>query len=201
MLSFGSVSSFRLSRQRLAGGVLVLGALEVFAAGSGRAEEKPAWPTVEHVDPATGRFTFRAPRGWLVAQVPGRKRVTQVLGSGTVVRFVHFRSEIGPDSLQASCASERLTGPMGFEPMGTTHYAYAPATVGGHAALDSAVEVTYDAKIEGHRRWRQRTVSVVGVGESLCIIVHCPARVWKKSKTIRQQLDAIVASVAFNEQP
>ena len=63
--------------------------------------------------------------------------------------------------------------------------------------LESAFVVTYDAKVLGYQKWRQRTVTLVGGGESLCVMTYAPQEVWKKSKAIRAVLDAVVYSVKF----
>jgi hypothetical protein len=51
--------------------------------------------------------------------------------------------------------------------------------------------------LRGHQEWRQRTVTIVGGGVSLCIMTYAPARVWKKSKDARAALDAVVTSVVL----
>ena len=57
--------------------------------------------------------------------------------------------------------------------------------------------VHYDEPIDGHRDWRQRNLTVVGGGESVCIVAYAPLPVWKKSKPARNLLTAIVESVRF----
>ena len=47
----------------------------------------------------------------------------------------------------------------------------------------------------GVRDWRQRNLTVVGGGESLCVIGYAPAADWKKSKETRRLLEAVLASV------
>jgi hypothetical protein len=63
--------------------------------------------------------------------------------------------------------------------------------------MDSAFTVTYDAPIDGHTQWRQQNLTVVGKGESVCVIAHAPKSVWKKSKAARNLLTAIVGSIGF----
>jgi hypothetical protein len=58
--------------------------------------------------------------------------------------------------------------------------------------------VKYNAKILGFQEWRQRNVTVVGGGESLCVITYAPSVVWKKSKETRALLNGIVGSVVFH---
>jgi hypothetical protein len=61
--------------------------------------------------------------------------------------------------------------------------------------LDSAFVVSYDMPVLGEREWRQRNVTMVGKGHSLCAISYAPAKLWKKSKAARELLDGILASV------
>jgi hypothetical protein len=117
------------------------------------------------------------------------------------VWFLHYRAEVGLESLHVSCLSEHLAGPMEAGPTGYSEYDFVGRPYAGGISLDSAREIVYDVPLQGHTRWRQRNVTVVGGGASLCIIVHCPIKVWKKSKTIRRQLDGIVDSVTFRPLP
>jgi hypothetical protein len=57
--------------------------------------------------------------------------------------------------------------------------------------------VHYDEPIEGHRDWRQRNLTVIGEGESVCVIAYAPLPVWKKSKPARNLLTAVVESIRF----
>jgi hypothetical protein len=78
-------------------------------------------------------------------------------------------------------------------------YDFVGGEVGGRKALDSAFVVHYDAAVEGHRDWRQRNLTVVGGGESVCVIAYAPLPVWKKSKPARNLLTSVVASIEFQE--
>ena len=53
----------------------------------------------------------------------------------------------------------------------------------------------YDEPVEGHADWRQRHVTVIGGGESLCVVGMAPRRVWKKSGEERALLKAVMTSV------
>ena len=64
-------------------------------------------------------------------------------------------------------------------------------------ALDSAFVVHYDDPIRGQKDWRQRNLTLVGEGETLCIMTYAPALAWKKSPETRALLDAIVGSITF----
>jgi hypothetical protein len=181
---------------------LVLGLLAL-APGALSAEpkkaEEPPEEWAEHVHPS-GAFTFRAPVGWKLETLPGRKEVLQLSGAEGLVRFFFLRSEAGFDSLHVSCMSEFLAG--GMESLrGSYEYDFRGAPFGGRPSLDSAFVVTYDRPMLGEQQWRQRNLTVVGGGQSLCIVAHCPLKVWKKSKEARRTLDGIVQSVRFRPQP
>jgi hypothetical protein len=166
-----------------------------------RAATQPEPPTVEHLGVA-GAFTFRLPPDWKVSGVPGRNVQLEAVGpEGAVVRFLHLRSEGGLDSLHSTCMAEQLVPPMEVERVGPYEYDFVGRPLQGRSSLDSAFEVVYDAPILGERRWRQRNLTMVGQGESLCIAVHVPLRSWKKGKALRRQLDAVVTSVTFKLQP
>ena len=62
---------------------------------------------------------------------------------------------------------------------------------------DIGLTIRYDNPVGGHKEWRQRNVTVVGGGHSLCAISYAPVPLWKKSKETRALLDAILASVTF----
>jgi hypothetical protein len=58
--------------------------------------------------------------------------------------------------------------------------------------------VHYDEPIEGHRDWRQRNLTVVGLGQSICLIGMTPRSRWKKEKETRALLEAVMAGVRFD---
>jgi hypothetical protein len=76
-------------------------------------------------------------------------------------------------------------------------YDFLSGVFGDRRGLDSAFIVKYNAPIAGYREWRQRNVTLVGAGESLCAISYAPLPVWKKSPATRALLDGILASVTF----
>jgi hypothetical protein len=181
---------------------LVLGLLAGGCASAPAAPQGAASDTmVPHVDPASGEFTFRTPVGWQVEEVAGRKGMSQAVGPDGIVRFLLLRTETGRDSLHVSCMAEQLLGGMEVSPVGSLDYDFVDRRLGDWMALESAMRLVYDRPIQGHRKWRQRTVSLVGEGRSLCIMVHCPVETWKESKPTRRRLDAIVASVRFRSLP
>jgi hypothetical protein len=165
--------------------------------GSAGKKELPAPPlTEEHANPAK-TFTFRTPAGWKIQSTQGQPEVTEARGDGMILRLVRRDSEFGLDSLHVECMMMRLTGPMDAEPGVDYEYDFVGSAVGERRALDSAFTVHYDAPVEGHKDWRQQNLSVVGGGESVCVIAQAPKAVWKKSRTARNLLTAIVGSIRF----
>ncbi len=114
-----------------------------------------------------------------------------------IVRFLRREGELGLDSLHVECMLVRLAGPMDTAPGVDYEYDFVGSAVGERRAMDSAFAVHYDTPIDGHRDWRQRNLTVVGKGESVCVIAHAPLAVWKKSKPARNLLTSIVGSVGF----
>ena len=47
------------------------------------------------------------------------------------------------------------------------------------------------------KEWRQRNLTVVGNGHSLCAVSYAPTGLYKKSTAIRAVLDAVVKSIVF----
>jgi hypothetical protein len=150
--------------------------------------------TKEHRHPS-GAFTFRTPEGWRVAPLADRPDVLEASGSGLRIRFVHHAGEAGYDSLHVTCMTERLTGPMQASAEVRYEYDFVSWSVGPRRALDSAFTVRYDAPIDGYRDWRQRNVTVVGAGQSLCVIAHAPVPLWKKTPSLKRTLDDVLNSI------
>ena len=95
----------------------------------------------------------------------------------------HFREgEAGLDALHAACMDERLLGPMQVDPRVEYEYDFVGGSLDGRRLLDSAFRVRYDQPVQGHREWRQRNVTLVGAGESLCVIAHAPRALWKAGR-------------------
>jgi hypothetical protein len=159
-------------------------------------EVPPPALTEEHAHPS-GTFTFRTPAGWKASPVAGKPDVYEATDGTLVARFVWRERETGYDSLHVDCMLERLAGPMDTSPQVKYEYDFLGGVFGNRRVLDSAFAVTYDEKILGHKDWRQRNVTVVGEGLSLCIITHAPAVVWKKSLASRAVLDELVKSITF----
>jgi hypothetical protein len=149
----------------------------------------------QHVHPS-GAFSFRTPAGWSLQPVPERSDVLEASGDGLKVWF-HFRpQEIGLDSLHVMCMDMRLLGPMETSPRVKYEYDFVGGAMGERRVLDSAFEVEYDRAVGGATLWRQRNVTIVGLGQSLCASSHAPRARSKKAET-RALLDAILASVSF----
>jgi hypothetical protein len=183
-------------------------ALLLLALGASAAtgdQPKPAAPALdfEHIHPS-GAFTFRTPRSWRVTALPEQPYAIQASHETLLVRFLYRRGEAGFDSLHVTCMLERLADPMKTHPTVRYEYDFLSGVHGVHEDrrfLDSAFLVTYDEEVLGHREWRQRNITVVGAGESLCAISYAPAKIWKKDEATQALLDAIFASVTFRPHP
>lgn len=147
----------------------------------------------------SGAFTFRTPEGWQVR--PGaRAGDLEVRGAGLAAGarlvFLYEPRELGYDSLHVNCIEARLLGPMQTERVLYEHD-FLSANFGPRRLLDSAMQVRYDAPIDGERDWRQRNLTITGPEQSLCVIAHVPLRAWKKSAELRALVDAVVQSLGF----
>lgn len=165
--------------------------------GAGK-KEAPASSTLtsEHWN-ASKTLSLRTPAGWVVQSSPGQPELTEARGDGLIVRVLRREGELGLDSLHVECMLVRLAGPMDTFPQVDYEYDFLGSAVGERRALDSAFVVHYDAPVEGHRDWRQRNLTLVGRGESLCVVAYAPLPVWKKSKPARNLLTSIVESIKF----
>jgi hypothetical protein len=182
------------------GALLWLAVLAVpLQVGAGQAERGPALD-VEHVHPSKA-FRFRTPASWKVEPVPGRPDLLEARGDGVRVRFLFQRGENGLDAMHAACLDERLAGPMETDPGVKYEYDFVEGQLAGRGVLDSAFTVRYDKPIDGEREWRQRNVTLVGAGQSLCVMAYAPQKLWKKSAETRRLLDAVLASLSFPAPP
>jgi hypothetical protein len=161
-----------------------------------KAPEPPPPLNVEHHHPS-GAFAFRTPEGWRVQRLPADPDAMEAWGGDVGLRFVYRAGEAGYDALHADCMLERLAGPMDTEPRIKYEYEFVGGVVGNRRALDSAFVVRYDQPRHGHREWRQRTVTVVGQGDSLCVISYVPRQVWKSSPPSRALVESVLGSVTF----
>jgi hypothetical protein len=166
--------------------------------GAGK-KDAPAPPALasEHWN-ASKTLSFRTPAGWVVEAGTGRPEVTEARGDdGLIVRLLRREGEMGLDSLHVECMLVRLAGAMDAFPQVDYEYDFVGGGIGGRRALDSAFVVHYDEPIGGHRAWRQRNLTVVGEGESVCVVAYAPLPVWKKSKPARNLLTSILESIRF----
>jgi hypothetical protein len=171
----------------------------VITASPAVARERPQ-PPVElplvHTN-ASATLRFRTPRGWAITNVPGEPELTEAKGGGLLVRLVRREGELGLDSLHADCMLLRLAPETEVRPGVAYEYDFVGGGIGERRALDSAFVVHYDAPIDGSADWRQRNITVVGGGESLCVVAYAPMPALKKSKELKRLLEAVVASVEF----
>ena len=144
------------------------------------------------------RFSFRTPASWRVAGSTDRPDAIEASDGGELlVRFLFLDGEQGYDSLHVTCMLERLAPENRQHPRIEYEYDFLSGSVGPLRILDSAFVVSYDEPILGHQRWRQRNVTLVGEGLSLCAISYAPQQVWKKNGEARALLDAVMTSVEF----
>jgi hypothetical protein len=114
------------------------------------------------------------------------------------VRFVFRPEESGYDSLHVTCMLERLAAPMDTDPRVLYEYDFVEGLLGDRRVLDSAFAVSYDRPVRGHRQWRQRNVTVVGGGQSLCLVAYVPLEIWKRSSEARNLMNAVLGSITFH---
>lgn len=190
----------RVRSARLAGLGLVLLVLAADPAAHAGGKGTPPPLPQQHQHPS-GAFRFKTPAGWRLSSTPSAPELLEAAGDDLLVRFTFRNGETGYDALHAICMLERLAGDMETSGDVRYEYEYVGGPVGEMRALDSAFTVRYDAPARGHEEWRQRTLTVVGNGISLCVNAYAPARLWKKSREARALLDAVVASVEFAPRP
>jgi hypothetical protein len=183
------------------GGAVLLAAS--LLSGPAWAEKKtpPAPPLVGQHEHPSGAFSFRTPAGWTVRPLAGRADVLEAWNGVLGVRFVYQPGETGLDSMHGACMLERLAPPMDMEPRVVYEYDYVGGPMGEARALDSAFAVRYDKPVQGHRAWRQRTLTLVGLGHTLCLSSYVPADVWKRSPEARAATEAVLSSVILRGRP
>jgi hypothetical protein len=163
-------------------------------AGAGKKPEPPLDLPAVHAN-LSQTVRLRTPADWKVTSRPGDPEVTEARGGPLLVRILRRGSEWGIDSLHVDCMQVRLAGAMETRPEVEYEYDFVGGPLGERQVLDSAFVVHYDTPVEGERDWRQRNLTVVGGGESSCVIGYAPAAAWKKSKDLKRLLDSVVASV------
>jgi hypothetical protein len=155
--------------------------------------------SMEHSHPE-GAFRFRTPPDWAVKTFPDLD-LMEARGSGSLIRFQHRDGEVGYDSLHVDCMLDRLAAPMDVLAGIDYEYEFVSRLQGTYRVLDSAFVVRYDTPIDGHTEWRQRSVTLVGEGQSLCMTLHVPRRLWKGDKAVKQTVEAVVASLELRQPP
>ena len=148
-----------------------------------------------HTSPS-GAFSIRTPAGWAVEGGGDQPETLNAAGSGLRVRIVYRSGEHGFDSLHGACMLERLSPPENVSPEVRYEYDFVGGSFGERRALDSAFVVKYDSPVFGYKQWRQRNLTVVGMGSSICAISFAPLPLWKKSHEVRDLLDAVLGSVS-----
>jgi hypothetical protein len=163
------------------------------------AADHPSLPSVAlpslHTN-AAQTVRLRTPADWTVNSTPGEPEMTEARGAGLLVRILRREGELGLDGLHVDCMLVRLAPETQTRPGIEYEYDFVTGAAGDRRAADSAFVVHYDAPIEGSRDWRQRNLTIVGGGESLCVIGYAPLSAWKRKET-RRLLDAVLASVEF----
>lgn len=163
----------------------------------------PAWAggkaavpelTLEHRHPL-GNFSFRTPEGWVVK--PILNDGLEAWGGDLGVRFIFQQGENGIDALHAVCIDEGLAPLADTDPGRRYEYEYVGGLFADRRVLDTAHTMRYDAAFHGTRDWHQRTLTLVGGGQSLCVIGYAPKAAWKKGSEARTVLNAVMASLTF----
>lgn len=181
--------------------LVVAAGLLPIAAWAGKKDPVPPPPLVSVHQHPSGAVSFRTPDGWTVGPVAGRPDAIEAWGGPLGIRLVYQPGELGLDALHVNCMLERLANAMDMEPQVKYEYDFLGGPFGPAQALDSAFAVTYDVPIRGHRLWRQRTLTIVGAGHSLCLAQYVPADLWKRSPEARAAAEAVLASVTLNVRP
>ena len=140
---------------------------------------------------------FKTPEGWVVQNTPGQVELTEARGDGMRLRLVRWPMDMGLDSTHSDCMLQRLAGPMETSLDVRYEYDFVGGEIGERRALDSAFVVEYDAAIDGDKKWRQRNLTVVGAGESVCIITYVRNSMFKKSSAMKKFMTSLVQGVTF----
>lgn len=166
--------------------------------GDAAAREKTPVPalTEEHWN-ASKTIGFKTPAGWTVTHAPGDFELTEARGDGMILRLYRREGELGLDSLHVECMLRRLAGPMETRPGVDYEYDFVGGAIGERRALDSAFVVEYDAPIDGEKKWRQRNLTLMGGGESVCVVTYVKNGTWKKYTWARKLLTSLVESVKW----
>jgi hypothetical protein len=167
----------------------------LLAVPAGAAEAPPPAMT-RHTHPGGG-FSYEVPQNWTVGPVPEKPLIEEAKGDGQIVRFVYAAGDAGFDSLHVSCMLERLRPEQQTSPHIRYEYDFLSGDFGDYRILESAFELSYDEPYAGVIDWRQRNVTIVGRGHSLCMILHTPLKDWKKRKGLKALQEMVVRSVVL----
>ena len=169
----------------------------VFSCASWAGEKAPAVPelTLEHKHPS-GSFSFRTPEGWKVQ--PTVNEGLEAWGGELGVRFRFKLGEDGLDALHADCIDDGLAPLAQADPGRRFDYEFVGGIFADRRVLDTAHSMRYDTAVHGTRDWHQRTLTLVGGGQSMCIIAYAPQAAWKAKKSAaKATLNAVMSSVTF----
>ena len=145
----------------------------------------------------TAGFTYRVPEGWTSGPLPGRPDVIQVASATALVRFVVQKGELGLDVAHVLCMDERLADPMATSAGTEYEDDFLTNVVAGRHTAFSSLVVAYDAPIMGYRVWWQRNRTIVGGGETICVMGTMPDKLRRKRKRLRHELESIMDGMSF----
>ncbi|MCU0241513.1 MAG: hypothetical protein MUF51_03715 [Vicinamibacteria bacterium] len=156
--------------------------------------------TREHEHPSRS-FAFKTPEGWSVTPLKGRPASLEVLGKDVRIWLHYQRGDQGLDATHVNCMAERMASAMSVSADVRFEYDFLSGAYDDFRILDSAFTTTYDRPIDGQQKWRQRNLTMVGGGHTLCVIVFTPLPVWKKDKQLRATVDEVIRSLEFGKRP
>ena len=90
------------------------------------------------------------------------------------MRFRFKQLEEGIDSWHADCIDDGLAPLAAADPGRRFDYEYVGGIFADRRVLDTGHSMRYDAAVHGHRDWHQRTLTLVGGGQSMCIMAYAP---------------------------
>jgi hypothetical protein len=176
---------------------VVLASLVALPAGLAAGEKIEIRPLAQEHWNGSRTLRFKTPEGWLVQNTSDQVEVTEAWGDGMRLRLVRWPMDMGLDSTHSDCMLQRLAGPMQTSLDVRYEYDFVGGEIGERRALDSAFVVEYDKAIDGDKKWRQRNLTVVGAGESVCIITYVRNGMFKKSSAVKKFLTSLVEGVTF----
>lgn len=176
---------------------VLLASLVALPAGVAAGEKIVVKPLAQEHWNGSRTLRFKTPEGWLVQNTSGQVELTEARGDGMRLRLVRWPMDMGLDSTHSECMLQRLAGPMETSLDVRYEYDFVGGEIGERRALDSAFVVEYDAVIDGDKKWRQRNLTIVGAGESVCIITYVRNGMFKHSSAVKKFLISLVEGVTF----